>query len=602
MATRFQHGQSDSRERMMAGEGGLMNEYVIRNAEELEALLGNNQQGQSQHLGEMLVADRVITTQQLEDALRIQQREQNKHLGKLLTEMGLASTQQITSALARKLGIPFVQVRDYVVAPRILACVPQDVAIEYNVLPLARVNSTLIVAMENPFDTDAMAMVRFNTTMRVEVVIAPVEELRQALHKHYGHAEEQEAYNELDFDRIDEGADDEHKALNVEQEAMKKPIVRLVNAIILQAINQRASDIHIRPEKGKIEVLYRIDGTLVPQRTLRRNLLPMLVSRIKITGGMNIAERRLPQDGHARTVRAGHQIDLRISCIPTVIGESVVIRILDKEAGVKPFNKIGLKPQDEALLRAAMQRSTGMILVTGPTGAGKSTTLYAVLNELRARGPHIITVEDPVEYDMDGIEQIQVHAKRNYGFAEALRHILRHDPDVVMIGEIRDLETARIANKAALTGHLVLSTLHTNDAASAVTRLMDMGIEPYLLSSTLSCVMAQRLVRLNCTKCLAEEAVAPEVRETIGVSQGETFHRGTGCSHCNHTGYFGRTLVYELLNITPAVGQLISAAQTATAIKNAALSEGMMSLTHNALALARTGKISLEEVYAVRLE
>ncbi|MCW8928131.1 MAG: GspE/PulE family protein, partial [Gammaproteobacteria bacterium] len=382
----------------------------------------------------------------------------------------------------------------------------------------------------------------------------------------------------------------------------KKPIVRLVNALITQGIQHHASDIHIRPGKERVTIYYRIDGKLRFSRSLSRALLPAIVSRIKITGRMDIAERRLPQDGHSRVLTEGNTVDLRISIMPTINGESVVIRILDKRIGLKPLDDLGLGLEETKKIRQLIGRSYGMLLVTGPTGSGKSTTLYAVLEAIRERNPHIITVEDPVEYDMEGIEQIQIASGMGYTFAEALRHILRHDPDVIMVGEIRDLETARIANKAALTGHLMLSTLHTNDAASTVTRLIDMGVEPYLLSSTLLGVMAQRLVRLNCPLCLTEEPVNDEARELLGLTENETFYYGKGCTSCNNTGYHGRSMVCELLVISPRLSSLINRGANSQEIKQAALQEGMKSLTLNALELARQKRTSIEEVLSVRLE
>jgi type IV pilus assembly protein PilB len=335
---------------------------------------------------------------------------------------------------------------------------------------------------------------------------------------------------------------------------------------------------------------------------LARGLLMPLVTRIKVIARMDVAEHHLPQDGHARLKRGTNRIDLRVSVVPTITGESAVIRILDKETGLKPLKKIGFHTRELAQLQRLINKSFGMFLVTGPTGSGKSTTLYAVLNEIKKRGPHIITVEDPVEYDMQGVEQIQVLKARGYDFAQALRHILRHDPDVIMVGEIRDQETVHIANKAALTGHLVLSTLHTNDAASAVTRLMDMGVETYLLSSTLLGTMAQRLIRVNCQQCLVEENVDVSIRSELNVGKGEKFYRGDGCPSCDYTGYHGRMAVCELLIVTPAIKKLIVMGKDAGEIKRAAIEEGMVTLTENALYLARDKQTSLAEVYATRLD
>ncbi len=578
-----------------------MNEMVITNLKDLEKLVGRMQPIQNVQLGDMLVDEGIITPRQLEDALLLQRRNHGKHLGRLLTEMGLVSQKQINIALAYKLGIPTIKLEDFEVAPRILAMVPADIAMQYNALPLAEIDGCLIVAVENPLDGDALGMIRFNTNLRVEAVIASGQEIRQALNRYYTKYQEHEALEELDFDAAHKD-EDNTPVYSVEQEAMKKPIVRLVNAIILQAVTRRASDINIRPETDNVKVYYRIDGRMQFLRSLRKSLLQALVSRIKITGKMNIAERRLPQDGHARVMRGDRIIDLRISIMPTVCGESVVIRILDKETGLKPMDQLGFTPRDSELFQQMLTRSFGMLLVTGPTGSGKSTTLYALLNEVRRREPHIITVEDPVEYDMDGVEQIQIASAPGYTFAAALRHILRHDPDVIMVGEIRDLETADIATKAALTGHLVLSSLHTNDAAGAITRMLDMGVEPFLLSSTLQGAMAQRLLRVNCEHCKKLEQVDLYIRRLLGVPDDEVFLRGSGCEACNFTGYEGRIMVYELLPVTPQIADLITQRKSARIIKETAVSEGMITLTQCALALARTGRTSLDEVFTVRLE
>jgi type IV pilus assembly protein PilB len=337
-------------------------------------------------------------------------------------------------------------------------------------------------------------------------------------------------------------------------------------------------------------------------RTFHRSLLMPLISRIKIMGHMDIAERRLPQDGHARVFHSNRPIDLRLSIIPTVVGESAVLRILDKQVGLKPLDSIGLPPGELEALRGIINKNAGMLLVVGPTGSGKSTTLYAILNEIRKTNPHIITVEDPVEYHIDGIEQIQTATNRGYTFAESLRHILRHDPDVIMVGEIRDTETVQIANKAALTGHLVLSTLHTNDAPSTITRLIDMSVEPYLLSSTLLGVMSQRLVRLNCPHCIEETKGDEVLRETLGIGKSGVFFHSKGCASCNFTGYHGRYAVCELLLITPEIRQLINEGATAQKIRETAIKQGMVPIVDNALELARQARISLEEVYSLKLD
>ena len=587
----------------MGGDSRKMNDASITSVADLQRIISDIRPLNNVHLGDILVEEGIITARQLADALTLQRRNHGKHIGRLLTEMGLVTQREINVALAHKFGIPSIKLDDFEIAPRTLALVPAEVAMQYNILPLAEVDGCLIVAMENPLDWDALGMIRFNTNLRVDAVIASATEIRQSLNRYYTKYQEHEALEELDFDSPSADAlENNLPAYSMEQEAMKKPIVRLVNAIILQAVTRRASDINIRPEGDTVKVYYRIDGRMLFLRSLRKSLLPALVSRIKITGKMNIAERRLPQDGHARVLRGERMIDLRISVIPTVSGESVVIRILDKETGLKPMAQLGFTARDEDILLRMLAKSFGMVLVTGPTGSGKSTTLYALLNEVRRREPHIVTVEDPVEYNMDGIEQIQIASAPGYTFAAALRHILRHDPDVIMVGEIRDIETAEIATKAALTGHLVLSSLHTNDAAGAITRMLDMGIEPFLLSSTLQGVLAQRLLRLNCEFCARPEPVNQFVRRTLGVSDADEFLHGKGCQACNFTGYHGRTMVYELLPLSAQIADLITQRKSVREIKDLAVTEGMVTLTQCALAIARSGRTSLEEVFAVRLE
>ncbi len=581
-----------------------INEFVVNTSSELQQVLDQYHPISDLRLGEVLLERNIITREQLQIALE-HPHAKHAHLGQVLVELGMATREQINLALSRKLGIPFVRVAGYPVPPEVIALVPPEVAIEHLLLPIGFHGNRLVVAMENPLDWAALDILRIQTNRPIEPVITSSNEISEALERYYRQGNEAEfeaMVDDLDIRHEEDEDDKADPVYVVEQEAQRRPIVRLVNAIIMQGIVKRASDINVRPEKERVGIYYRIDGKVHFSRSLNKQSLPALVSRIKIMGRMNIAERRLPQDGAARVVRDGKAIDLRISIMPTVKGESVVIRILDTSAGIKSLEQLGLGDREQKLLSRIISHNHGIFLTTGPTGSGKSTTLYALLQEVKRGNPHIITVEDPVEYEIAGVEQVQVKSQIGYTFAEALRHILRHDPDVVMIGEIRDLETARIANKAALTGHLVLSTLHTNDAASTVTRLIDMGIEPFLLSSTLLGVMAQRLIRVNCPHCLAEESVTQEVRETLGISQDEVFYRGAGCEECNDTGYLGRVSVCEVLEITPRIASLINTGASTQAIKEAALAEGMNALTENALTLARTRKTSLEEVFSVRLE
>ncbi len=582
-----------------------MRTYTLKGVKDLRALIQVHKRMSDMRLGEVLLEEKLISGEQLQTALTAQKefRTGARHLGQILVKSGLVTPDQLNIALAKKLAIPYVRIENFDVDSQLLGLIPSEIALQHKVLPLASINSTLVVAMVNPLDQTALDALRFNAKMNIESVMASAEELDTALSKYYSRYEEFEALEDLEMDAIDEPAEEPGEAIhNIEQEAKKKPIVRLLNAILVQAVNNGASDINIRPEKDRVNVFYRIDGRMQFVRTLHKSLLPALVSRVKITGRMNIAERRLPQDGHARMTRQGKQVDLRISIMPTVNGESVVIRVLDKEGGFKPLDELGLREQDLELVKQLISRPNGIFLVTGPTGSGKSTTLYAILNEVKHGNPHILTVEDPVEYDMEGVEQIQIAPAIGYTFAKALRNFLRHDPDVIMVGEIRDEETARIANKAALTGHLVFSTLHTNDASSTITRFLDMGVEPYLLSTTLLGVMAQRLIRVNCPHCLDEEVVEPIVRRTLNIHDDEKFYRGGGCFKCHYSGYQGRVSVTELLAVTPEIAECIVKGRPSLDIAKVAVEQGMRSLQENALEVARTGSTSLEEVYALYVD
>ena len=580
-----------------------MRVYTLKGLKDLRTLITVHKRMPDMRLGEVLLDENLISQEQLDLALDTQQSIRGtRHLGQILVETGLVTADQLNVALAKKLAIPYVKLENFDIQDGLLTKIPSEIAVQYKVLPLAEFSGKLVVAMVNPLDHDALDVLRFNSKMNIEAVMASADDIDGALNRYYSKFEEHEALEDLKMDPIATDASANDAVQDIEQEAKKKPIVRLLNAIVLQAVMRGASDINIRPEREKVNVYYRVDGKVQFVRTLSRSILPALVSRVKITGQMDISERRLPQDGHTRLVRHNRQIDLRISVIPTVNGESVVIRILDKDVGFKPLADLGLRDEELQAIRRMISRPNGIFLVTGPTGSGKSTTLYAVLDEIKKRNPHILTVEDPVEYDMESIEQVQINLAKGFTFAQALRHFLRHDPDVIMVGEIRDEETAHIANKAALTGHLVFSTLHTNDAPSTVTRLLDMGIEPYLLSATLLGVMAQRLVRLNCRECVTEEVIDPYARQVLKLCTTETFYRGGGCYKCHYTGYQGRAAVVELLAVTPEIQELVVNGRPAREIAAKAEASGMRSLHQSALELARQGKTSIEEVYALSTE
>jgi len=500
-----------------------------------------------------------------------------------------------------RLGLPVADLADIPVAEAAAGAIPAAVARRLGVVPLAADAHHLVVAVSDPANMEVSNTLEFLTSRRVVPVLAAASGIAHALSASYDKVEDEALVRSLGL-RGSAEVEGDQAAREAERLAGERPVVKLVADMIGEAVRRRASDIHLRPGAQDVELLYRIDGDLVPVRRFVRALLPALVSRIKVIGGMNIAERRVPQDGRATATEDGHLIDLRISVLPTVDGESVVIRLLNTQEGLRRIDEIGFNPRDMQLFRDLMRRSHGMLLVTGPTGCGKSTTLYAALLEARARHVNIITVEDPVEYHIPSIEQVQVNRAAGMTFARTLRNILRHDPDVIMVGEIRDHETAEIAVESALTGHLVLSTLHTNSAATAVTRLLDLGVESFLLRSTLMAVLAQRLARRNCTRCAAPESVESHLREVLGVGADEVFHAGAGCANCDGTGVRGRVAVYELLPVSAGLRRLMVADADADAIHAVAVGEGMVPITDHAVALARAGVISLAEAFRIRVE
>ncbi len=502
-------------------------------------------------------------------------------------------------AQAQRFGLPLVDLEGIEIDEAATGIIRPALARRLRVLPLALRDSAVAVAVLDPADAELSTMLEFLFGRRVLPLLARHEPLEARISEHYDRVEDDSILRKLGMDG-DGGGQAEHA--DIERLADQQPIVRLVSDLISEAIRRRASDIHLRPHEHDVSVLLRVDGLLQPIRRLAKPLLRVVVSRIKVLAGMDVAEHRLPQDGRATVVEGENVVDLRISVLPTVDGESVVIRLLNTREGLRNLDELGLAENDQRQMRDMLARSHGLVLVTGPTGSGKSTTLYAALMDVRRRNVNIITVEDPVEYHIGDIEQVQVNQGIGYDFNRTLRNILRHDPDVIMIGEIRDSETAEIAVESALTGHIVLSTLHTNSAATTVTRMLDLGVESFLLRSTLMAVLAQRLARRNCRHCLVEETVDPLIRESLGVGPDERFYRGAGCSRCDGTGIHGRQAVYELMPISAGVRNLIVPNADADAIHEKAIEEGMAPLTSRALQLAREGVLSLSEVYRIRVE
>ena len=511
----------------------------------------------------------------------------------------LTDTDAVAWSAAARIGLPLLHLDAIEPQPGAIATLPAATARRLRAVPLLVHRGHVAVAVDATVGAETIEALDFLSRDRVVPVIASERALRRAIGRCYDRIEDADIARQLGIDPAGRG----DAAHEVERLALEKPVVRMIHGIVAEAIARRASDIHLRPGEHALELLYRIDDDMVPVRRFLQALAPALVSRIKVLGAMNLAEHRLPQDGRTTfTLDDGRQVDLRISVLPTVFGESVVVRLLDTDESLKTLDQIGFGAVDRQRLDDLMARSHGMFLTTGPTGCGKSTTLYAMLLEMRRQRINILTIEDPVEFHIEDIQQMQVNRAAGFTFASALRNFLRHDPDVIMVGEVRDHETAEIAIESALTGHLVLSTLHTNTAATTVTRLLDLGVEAFLLRSSLLAVMAQRLVRLTCEHCATDEPVDEHVRAVLGVGLEERFTIGRGCARCNGLGVFRRSAVYELMEITPAIRSLIVPGAEADRIFEAAVTEGMVPITRAAVQLAREGRISLAEAWRVRAD
>jgi len=542
-------------------------------------------------LGEILIERQKIEPEDLERALELQQ-ERGDKIGKILTDMGLIAQRDVLAALSDQLGLPLVTVEGPPPAAPELDGLPERFLRQCRAFPVALADSTLTLAMADPLDFETVAAVRAFCGFQIQTVLAAEQEILDAIDKHYGESERQTLLTAGDDEQAT--ADLEH----LRDMASEAPVIRLVNAMIAEAIEKRASDIHIEPFEKEFRVRFRVDGLLFNQEPPPRELKAAIISRLKLMAKLNIAERRLPQDGRIKLKILGHEVDLRVSTLPTLYGESVVMRLLDRSAG-DFYDLRGLGFDD--LMLARMEHFTslppGMFLVTGPTGSGKSTTLYSALKRINQPDRKIITIEDPVEYQMDGINQIHVNPQIGLTFAAGLRHIVRQDPDVIMVGEIRDRETADIAIRAALTGHLVFSTLHTNDAPSAISRLTDMGVENYLLTSSLVGVLAQRLVRVICQHCRVrgEPTLSPE-GELVEA------YRGAGCTDCNGTGYSFRVGIFEMMELNDDLRRRIMNNEDAAALTQAARRNGMRILREDGWQKIRQGLTTVDEVMRVTQE
>ncbi len=568
---------------------------------DITAQLQASRQKPGRSLIDSLLANNLISTAELETLSDSTSPSGIDYatLGAYLVAQDRINDRDYSNLLADSLGIPVVDLQRFEFDLKAIETISHTVAIELQAIPLAVDKQRLVVALSNPADLQAVEMLGFITKKVVDVVAASASQVETAIDRFYDSGIEHDFLADLKI--LEDEIPGEQKLIDPDNTATQRPTVRLVQHIILDAILSRASDIHIQPREKNVQLLFRVDGQLLEVRSFSKALLAPIVSRIKIISGGHIAEHRLPQDGRARVRYRSEEVDLRISIMPTIHGESVVIRILDRSVSLRALSEVGFSERDEKTFSNLLHKSHGLILVTGPTGCGKSTTLYAALQTVIGGGNNIITVEDPVEYHVEGLTQIQVRPNIGYTFAHALRHILRHDPDIIMVGEIRDLETARMAVESSLTGHIVLSTLHTNSAATTITRLLEMGIEPYLVNTSLLAVLAQRLIRKNCEHCIAEELVSITMREEMDLQEDDVFFRGTGCEKCMGTGYRGRRVVYELLPIETDIRELIKPGVSAVTLESMALKNGMVPLGAVALSLARDKITSLEEAYRVRL-
>jgi len=552
-------------------------------------------------LGDILIARRLITSEQIDEALAEQKRT-HKKLGETLVALGFLTEEQVTEAISVQLDVGYVNLQDCKFDPQILSLVSETVARMYKLMPVAKSGGKLTLAMANPLDVEAMDLVQFETKCRVEPALGTEWRIVEAIERHYGGAEDlhdfvERAASDLDLSTIevDESSEDIDE---VKRQSHRAPVIRMVNMLLTQAVRKKASDVHIEPRRNNVDVRYRIDGELHLVKSIPKSLQPAISSRVKIMSELDISERRLPQDGRISVRLDAKSIDLRVSTSPTLYGERVVLRILDRTGGMIPLEHLGFSPRDLEIFKMLVSQPHGIILVTGPTGSGKTTTLYAALNEIKSENTNIMTVEDPVEYELDGINQTNVHHRIGLTFANQLRAILRQDPDVVFVGEIRDAETADVAFRAALTGHLVFSTLHCNDAPSAITRLLDMDVEPFLVSSAITGVLAQRLVRVLCPDCKEPYEPDERVRAMLDLDRDRKviLYRAVGCNNCDGTGYKGRTSIRETMVMGDEIRRLALMKASASEMRQAAVKCGMATMKADGSAKVLAGITTVEEV------
>ncbi|HNZ96170.1 MAG TPA: type IV-A pilus assembly ATPase PilB [Thermoanaerobaculia bacterium] len=564
----------------------------------------------SNRLGDLLVQSGKLTPQQLQQGLAAQ-KEKGGRLGSNLVRLGFLSEKELVEFLSQHFGVPAIDLNRVEIDESVVKIIPADVARKYTILPVTKVGAKLTIAMIDPTNVFAMDDIKFMTGYNVDPVVASESALRVAIDRYYGstHAIELKKVMEDLAEPADTSLEvlDEEEELDIESltaESEEAPVVKLVNIILTDAIKKGASDIHIEPYEKEYRVRYRIDGVLYEMTRPPLRLREAITSRMKILAKLDIAEKRLPQDGRikikTRIQDRVKDLDYRVSVLPTIFGEKIVLRLLDKDNLMLDMTRLGFEPESLQRFEQAILKPYGMVLVTGPTGSGKTNTLYSALSRINTSDVNIITAEDPVEFNLPGINQVQMKEQIGLNFATALRSFLRQDPNIILVGEIRDFETAEVAIKAAMTGHLVLSTLHTNDAPSSINRLMNMGIEPFLVATSVHMVVAQRLVRRVCTFCKEPIEVPPAALIEAGFSEREArtlkLFRGKGCERCNSTGYKGRTGLYEVMSIDDDIREMILSGASAIELRNKAIEHGMISLRGSGLEKIRNGMTSIEEV------
>src|SRR6184192_3556602 len=564
----------------------------------------------SQRLGDLLVKEKVITQEQLTQATKVQ-KETNCRLGSALVKLGFLTDEDVTNFLSRQYGVPAINLSYFEIDPTVVKLIPFETAKRYQILPLSRVGASLTIAMVDPTNVFAMDDIKFMTGFNIEPVVASESSIQEGIEKEYGSSNQEDleqvmqSMTELGEPDVElQSEETEMELADLERAADEAPIVKLVNLVLTDAVKRGASDIHLEPYEKEFRVRFRIDGVLQSIMSPPLKLKDAITSRVKIMAKLDISEKRLPQDGRIMLKMnlngRKKQLDFRVSTLPTLWGEKIVLRLLDKENLRLDMTKLGFEPESLVKFEKAILKPYGMVLVTGPTGSGKTNTLYSSISRLNQPDTNIMTAEDPVEFNLLGINQVQIHEQVGLTFAATLRSFLRQDPNIILVGEIRDLETAEIAIKAALTGHLVLSTLHTNDAPSTISRLMNMGIEPFLVATSVNLIQAQRLIRRVCQDCKEAIHTPPEALVEIGFTAEESktlkLFKGRGCSKCNNTGYKGRIGLYEVMEITVETRELILIGASSLELRKKSIEDGMITLRESGLQKIRSGVTTIEEV------